>query len=418
MEPGDAEDAFVIGCRPGNENCPKEVGPDFDFGNAPILRTLPGGKRILVTGQKSGIVWGMDPDNEGKTVWQFKAGKGGALGGIEWGSAADEQAAYIPVSDVLAAPNEAGGLFALKLATGEKIWSTPAPKLECNSGRGCTGAQSAPVSVIPGVVFSGSVDGHMRAYSTVDGSIIWDYNTAREFETVNHVPAKGGSIDSAGPVIADGLLLTNSGYALWRGTARERAAGVLGEVATTLNAEPAEHAEEYLTTLSLRSLWSLRSNRTQPPRNWMPETNIRVDAVMSEIERDVRTRLRRHLIKRGGAADYHDEEIFEAVRSVLARAVDERNLDATLLPELLDTRRRVAAADASLPLNPSPGGRAVHPVRKAAHPAADDALAVRVQPGQFPPPGSSQPSAVRLHRGAGARERPPSPRRHGASAQA
>jgi len=212
-----SEDAFLVGCRPGNENCPKELGPDFDFGNAPMLRSLPGGKRILVIGQKSGIVWGLDPDNDGKTVWQFKAGKGGALGGIEWGSAADEQAAYIPVSDVLAAPNEAGGLFALKLATGEKIWSTPAPKLECNSGRGCTGAQSAPVSVIPGVVFSGSIDGHMRAFSTVDGRIIWDFNTAREFETVNHVPAKGGSIDSAGPVIADGLLVTNSGYALWRG---------------------------------------------------------------------------------------------------------------------------------------------------------------------------------------------------------
>jgi polyvinyl alcohol dehydrogenase (cytochrome) len=212
-----SEDAFLVGCRPGNENCPKELGPDFDFGNAPILRNLPGGKRILVTGQKSGIVWGMDPDNEGKTVWQFKAGKGGALGGIEWGSAADEQAAYIPVSDVLAAANEAGGLFALKLATGEKIWSTPAPKLECTTGRGCSGAQSAPVSVIPGVVFSGSVDGHMRAYSTVDGAILWDFNTAREFETVNHVPAKGGSIDSSGPAIADGLLVTNSGYALWKG---------------------------------------------------------------------------------------------------------------------------------------------------------------------------------------------------------
>ena len=72
------------------ENCPKELGPDFDFGNAPILRTLPGGKRIIVIGQKSGIVWGLDPDNEGKVLWQFKAGKGGALGGIEWGSAADE----------------------------------------------------------------------------------------------------------------------------------------------------------------------------------------------------------------------------------------------------------------------------------------------------------------------------------------
>jgi len=160
-----AADAFLVGCSPTrpNENCPKELGPDFDFGNAPILRTLPGGKRILVIGQKSGTVWGLDPDAEGKVVWKVQAGKGGALGGIEWGSAADEQAAYIPVSDVLAAPNEAGGLFALKLATGEQIWHTPPAKLECNTGRGCTGAQSAPASVIPGIVFSGSVDGHLRA---------------------------------------------------------------------------------------------------------------------------------------------------------------------------------------------------------------------------------------------------------------
>ena len=210
-------DAFVVGCRPGLENCPKELGPDHDFGNAPILRTLPGGKRIIVIGQKSGTVWGLDPDAEGKVLWQFKAGKGGALGGIEWGSAADDKAVYIPVSDVLTAPNEAGGLFALELATGEPLWHTAAPKLECNTGRGCTGAQSAPVSVIPGVVFSGSVDGHMRAYSTRDGSILWDFNTVREYETVNHVPGKGGSIDAAGPAIADGLLVTNSGYALWRG---------------------------------------------------------------------------------------------------------------------------------------------------------------------------------------------------------
>ena len=172
----------------------------------------------------------MDPDDEGKTVWQFKAGKGGRWAASSGASAADDMAAYIPVSDVLAAPNEAGGLFALKLATGEKIWSTPAPKLECNSGRGCTGAQSAPVSVIPGVVFSGSVDGHMRAYSTVDGSIIWDFNTAREFETVNHVPAKGGSIDAAGPVIADGLLADQLGLRALARAPRERAAGVFGEV--------------------------------------------------------------------------------------------------------------------------------------------------------------------------------------------
>ena len=149
-------DAFVIGCRPGNENCPKEVGPDFDFGNAPILRTLPGGKRDLVIGQKSGIVWGLDPDNEGQGAWQFRAGKGGALGGVEWGLAADEQAAYIPVSDVWRRPNEAGGLFALKLATGEKILEhAGAERVEPPVPTAGPGAQSAPASVIPGVVFSG-----------------------------------------------------------------------------------------------------------------------------------------------------------------------------------------------------------------------------------------------------------------------
>src|SRR5262249_259977 len=83
---------------------------DFDFGNSPILRTLPGGKRVLVAGQKSGVLWGLDPDNEGKVLWQYRASKGGMLGGIEWGSAADDVNAYVPVSDVLAAPSEAGGV--------------------------------------------------------------------------------------------------------------------------------------------------------------------------------------------------------------------------------------------------------------------------------------------------------------------
>jgi len=225
-------DAFLVGCRPGVENCPKELGPDFDFGNAPMLRTLPAGtgaasgssrsgapaaRQIIVIGQKSGVLWGLDPDHEGKVLWQYRAGKGGMLGGIEWGSAADDTNAYVPVSDVLAAPNDAGGIHAVNLATGERAWYTPAPKLDCTQGRGCTGAQSAPASVIPGVVFSGSVDGHLRAYSTGDGKILWEFNTAREFETVNHVPAKGGSIDAAGPAIADGLLVTNSGYSLWKG---------------------------------------------------------------------------------------------------------------------------------------------------------------------------------------------------------
>lgn len=210
-------DVFVIGCKPGVENCPDDVGPDFDFGNSPILRTLQGGRRVLVLGQKSGVVYGLAPDDKGKILWQFRAGKGGALGGIEWGSAADERNIYVPVSDVLEPSDKAGGLFAIDLATGERVWHTPAPPLSCTTGAGCTGAQSAAISVMPGVVFSGSVDGHFRAYSTADGKIIWDFNTMQPFETVNGVKGQGGSIDAAGPVIAGGMVLTNSGYGQWRG---------------------------------------------------------------------------------------------------------------------------------------------------------------------------------------------------------
>jgi polyvinyl alcohol dehydrogenase (cytochrome) len=216
-------DAFVVGCRAGNENCPPDVGPDHDFGNSPILRTLPGGKRILLAGQKSGVMYGLDPDNNGKVLWQFRAGKGGMLGGIEWGPAADLTNVYVAVSDVLVqppageAPAPPGGLFALRIADGDRVWHTPAPPLQCKGGPGCTGAQSAAISVIPGVVFSGSVDGHIRGYSTTDGKIIWDFDTMRDFETVNGVKGAGGSMDGAGPAIANGFVLTNSGYGRWRG---------------------------------------------------------------------------------------------------------------------------------------------------------------------------------------------------------
>lgn len=215
-----ANDSFVVGCKAGNTNCPEKVGPDHDFGNSPILRTV-GGRRVLLAGQKSGVMFALDPDNSGKILWQQRVGRGSELGGIEWGPAADPANVYIAVSDVIAqgaGPSEQpGGLHALRIADGERLWHTPAPPLTCKGGPGCSGAQSAAISVIPGVVFSGSVDGHMRAYSTRDGKIIWDFDTMREFQTTNGVKGSGGSIDAGGPVIVDGMLLTNSGYGRWRG---------------------------------------------------------------------------------------------------------------------------------------------------------------------------------------------------------
>jgi polyvinyl alcohol dehydrogenase (cytochrome) len=141
------------------------------------------------------------------------------LGGIEWGPTADLENAYVAVSDLLSSgENRPGGLHAVKLSTGEKIWSAPPPELHCTAGaKGCNSAQSAAISSIPGVVFSGSIDGHFRAFLARSGEIVWDFNTARDFETVNGVAGKGGSLDSAGPVIAGGMVFTNSGYGMWAG---------------------------------------------------------------------------------------------------------------------------------------------------------------------------------------------------------
>jgi len=212
-----AKDNFVMGCRPGKDGCPEPMGPDHDFGSSTILRTLPDGKQILIAGQKSAMLYGLDPDQQGKVLWKIKLGQGGALGGIEWGFTADPTAAYVAVSDRFSGATS-GGLHAVRLDTGEKLWSAMPAKLDCEPrSKGCSAAKSAAISSIPGVIFAGSVDGHFRAYSTKNGDILWDFNTAQPFQTVNGVEATGGSIDSAGPVIANGMVFTNSGYGMWNG---------------------------------------------------------------------------------------------------------------------------------------------------------------------------------------------------------
>ena len=203
----------VVGCNPQRENCPDDEGPDFDFGNSAILRDLSNGRSIIVIGQKSGVAWGLDPDNQGAIVWQRRVGRGSPLGGIEWGSAADAGVGYFPVSDLLLGPEMAGGLHALKLDTGEPVWSVRPPRVDCVKNPAlCLQAQSAAISVIAGVVFSGATNGIMRAYAADSGKVIWEYDTARDYTTVNGVPGKGGSINGPGPVIAGGMLFMNSGY--------------------------------------------------------------------------------------------------------------------------------------------------------------------------------------------------------------
>jgi polyvinyl alcohol dehydrogenase (cytochrome) len=212
-------DIYVSGCRPGasNPNCPDLIGPDHDFGSPPMLTTLPDGKDIIVIGQKSGVGFALDPDRQGAVMWQYPAGQGGALGGIEWGSALDAENAYFAVSDMTRP--QPGGLHAVRLATGERAWFAPPPALKCGPGRGCSAAQSAALTAIPGAVFSGSNDGALRAYSTQDGSLVWEFDTNREFQTVNGVPARGASMLGPGPAVAGGMMFVNSGYGAFGGRA-------------------------------------------------------------------------------------------------------------------------------------------------------------------------------------------------------
>jgi polyvinyl alcohol dehydrogenase (cytochrome) len=186
----------------------------------------------LVIGQKSGMVHAIDPDNKGAVLWQTRAGKGSALGGSQWGSASDGQKVFVAISDIeigtkpdptlaqgyrtVLDPNKGGGLHALDLKTGKIVWS--AKPMPCAADRtNCSPAQSSAVTAIPGVVFSGSVDGNLRAYSTATGAVIWNADTAQEFPTVNGKPAHGGSMDVAGPAIVNGMLFVNSGYSQWGG---------------------------------------------------------------------------------------------------------------------------------------------------------------------------------------------------------
>lgn len=207
-----ANDSWTLGCRatnPDNPNCPATLGPDYDFSASPALTTIDG-RDLLVLPQKSGMGYALDPDKQGALVWQHRFGQGSGRGG-QWGGAVDERYAYFGVGDsTRPAP---GGMVAVNLATGERVWHAPSEKTLCGApGRDCNAAQGAAVTAIPGAVLSGSYDGGLRAYAADDGSLLWQFDTNREFATVNGVKANGGSMDGPGPIVAGGLLFVTSGY--------------------------------------------------------------------------------------------------------------------------------------------------------------------------------------------------------------
>ncbi len=211
-------DAFNSAC-PFFTNCPEKAGPDLDFGMAPILVAGKDGKDILVAGQKSGVVYAVSPD-KGKLIWQTRIGKGGMLGGIHWGMATDGKYVYAPNADNRYAIDKRDssrkatpGLYALELSTGELKWETPAPA--CAEIKDCLPYNSAAPLSMPGLVFAGSLDGHIRAYSTKNGEIVWDVNTAKDYGIINGIKARGGSIDGPAPVVAGSMIYVNSGYGMF-----------------------------------------------------------------------------------------------------------------------------------------------------------------------------------------------------------
>jgi polyvinyl alcohol dehydrogenase (cytochrome) len=168
------------------------------------------------------MVHALDPDQGGELVWSVRVGQGGTMGGVQWGSATDGKNVYVANSDIGrimlpfanntdADPKRGGGMYALRLEDGKRVWYTP--PFSCGERKRCSPAQSAAVTAIPGVAFSGSVDGHVRAYSASDGKVIWDFDTEMPYQTVNGVEGHGGSLDGAGPVIGGGMVYVNSGYA-------------------------------------------------------------------------------------------------------------------------------------------------------------------------------------------------------------
>lgn len=223
------DDIFLGGCRPGstNLNCPKahSVYRDVDFGASMMLITTSQGKDLVIGGQKSGEVWALDRDT-GKVVWRQAFGTGSPLGGIHWGLAYDGERIFVPINRPYGQrpPPDADqkpGIHAIKADTGDVLWTYVAQP-DCSGDRqarvrGCNsniGLSGAP-TVIDGAVVSGSLDGFLRAFDAKTGALLFQFDTAREFATVNGVPGKGGSIDNASIVAANGHVFVTSGYGMF-----------------------------------------------------------------------------------------------------------------------------------------------------------------------------------------------------------
>ncbi|MBL6903952.1 PQQ-binding-like beta-propeller repeat protein [Gammaproteobacteria bacterium] len=214
------DDAWNGACSRGTPNCPEEDGPDYDIGAAPILTRDGNGREIILVGQKSGMVYALDPAKGGELIWEQRVGSGGTMGGIHYGMSTNGEKLFVGVSDLPTNnPYNVGaahpGVHALDVSTGEILWRNDLPN-NCEEGPFlCWPGISAAVSSTSDLVFAGGLDGILRALDTDNGDILWETNTRQSFGLRNGIEAKGGSIESDGPVIVNGQVFITSGYEKW-----------------------------------------------------------------------------------------------------------------------------------------------------------------------------------------------------------
>lgn len=214
-------DAWNVGCMLGNENCPKENGPDLDIASSPIIAPIGNGKDMIIVGQKSAMTYGVNPET-GKIVWKRRMGHGGTQGGVHFGISREGTTIYVPIVDMDNSYDgrkydtsiNGSGIHAVDAATGKILWRNKADDI-CNGRQYCDRGISAATTAIPGAVLAGHLDGRLRAYSRTSGKVLWSFDTTKPVKTITGVSTTGGSMSGPGPAVYDGHVVVNSGYGLY-----------------------------------------------------------------------------------------------------------------------------------------------------------------------------------------------------------
>ena len=203
-----ADDAWIAACNQNGIACPDPAGLDLDFGAGANLFTanINGVPTQLVgAGQKSGVYWALSP-NSGALQWSTVVGPSGKLGGMEWGTASDNQRIYVAIGNASQKPYtlqpsgvswNGGSWAALDAATGAILWQVPDPGLS-TVHPGLHALSLGPATVANGVVYAASMSGYMYALDAATGAALWSFEAP-------------GSVNAA-PAVVNGTLYWGTGY--------------------------------------------------------------------------------------------------------------------------------------------------------------------------------------------------------------